>query len=116
MDIAPEILNLPVPNLILQPIVENAVRHGVAKQSVPGHIKISAHRERNRLIMQVEDNGPGLNSKSNGSGIGLSNTRARLEQFYGDDFSFHIANGAERGVRVTLKIPALECGGLAPLS
>jgi len=95
-----------VPNLILQPIVENALRHGVAKQTYSGHIAIRARRQNGRLIMKVEDNGPGLNASSNGLGIGLSNTRARLEQFYGNDFSFQIANSAERGATVTLDVPA----------
>jgi LytS/YehU family sensor histidine kinase len=95
-----------VPNLILQPIVENAVRHGVARQTNPGHITIRARREGERLIVRVEDNGPGLQAKSNGSGIGISNTRARLEQFYGSDFRFQIANSTERGASVTLDVPA----------
>ena len=107
MDIEPQTLTIPVPNLILQPIVENAVRHGVSKQTDPGRITIRAHQQNNRLIMQVEDNGPGLKTNSNGSasGIGLSNTRARLEQFYGDDFRFQIANSDGRGVTVTVDIP-----------
>ena len=106
LDIDPQALTAIVPNLILQPIVENAVRHGVARQTNHGHIIIRARREHERLIIRVEDNGPGLNAKSNGSGIGLSNTRARLEQFYGRDFSFQIANSAERGASVTLDVPA----------
>jgi signal transduction histidine kinase len=106
MDIDPRALTAMVPNLILQPIVENAVRHGVATQTYPGHIAIRARRENGRLIMKVEDNGAGLKSDSNGSGIGLSNTRARLEQFYGNDFSFQIANSAERGATVTMDVPA----------
>jgi signal transduction histidine kinase len=106
LDIDRDALTAMVPNLILQPIVDNAVRHGVARQTHPGHIIIRARREGERLIMRVEDNGPGLNVKSNGSGIGISNTRARLEQFYGSDFSFQIANSPERGASVTLDIPA----------
>ena len=106
MDIDPHALTAMIPNLILQPIVENAVRHGVARQTDPGHIIIRARRQDGRLIMNVEDNGPGLKLNSNGSGIGLSNTRARLEQFYGTDFSFQIANSAGRGVSVTLDVPA----------
>lgn len=105
-DIDSHALTAMVPNLILQPIVENAVKHGVARQTYPGHIIINARREGERLIMRVEDNGSGLKVKSNGSGIGLSNTRARLEQFYGEDFSFQIANSAERGASVTLDVPA----------
>jgi two-component system LytT family sensor kinase len=106
MDIDPHALKATVPNLILQPIVENAVRHGVARQTSHGHITIRARREGERLIMTVADNGPGLKAQSNGSGIGISNTRARLEQFYGSDFSFQIANSTERGAGVTLDVPA----------
>ena len=107
MDVEPDALTAMVPNLILQPIVENAVRHGVAKKTTPGRISIRAHRRGDRLIMQVEDNGPGLNGNSNGTGIGLSNTRARLEQFYGNDFNFEITNSIQRGATVVLNIPAV---------
>jgi signal transduction histidine kinase len=106
MDIDSQALKAMVPNLILQPIVENAVKHGVARQTYPGHIIIRARREGERLIVTVEDNGAGLKVKSNGAGIGISNTRARLEQVYGTDFSFQIANSVERGASVTLSIPA----------
>jgi len=108
VDVEPQTLDLMVPNLILQPIVENAVRHGVSSQTEPGHIIVRALRQDGRLLMQVEDNGPGLKMNPNGTalGIGLNNTRARLEQFYGNDFEFQIANSAGRGVIVTLKIPA----------
>ena len=110
MEIEPDTLDCMVPNLILQPIVENAVRHGIARQTVPGHITIRALKKSSRFIMQVEDDGPGLNINTNGgsSGIGLSNTRARLQQFYGADFDFQIANAKTRGVVVTLEIPASE--------
>src|SRR4026209_2406032 len=115
MEIEAEALGVLVPNLILQPLVENAIRHGIARQTIAGHVTIRAFKRRGRLIMQVEDNGPGLgtNGKHDGSlavGIGLSNTRARLQQFYGQDYEFEIANAAERGVIVTLDIPAVESG------
>jgi len=106
LDIDSHALTAMVPNLILQPIVENAVRHGVARQTYPGHITIRARREGERLIMKVEDNGAGLKVKSNGSGIGISNTRARLEQIYGSDFTLQFTNSAERGTTVTLDVPA----------
>jgi len=108
MDVEPQSLEVKVPNLLLQPIVENAIRHGIARQLNSGKISIRAHTERDRLIMQVEDNGPGLKSNGNSassSGIGLSNTRARLKQFYGDDFRLEIANSSGRGVLVTVDIP-----------
>lgn len=108
VDVEPQTLDLMVPNLILQPIVENAVRHGVASQTEPGHITVRAVQKNERLVMQVEDNGPGLKMNHNGaeSGIGLNNTRARLEQLYGKDFDFQIANASGRGVIVTIEIPA----------
>jgi len=108
MEVEPDTLDVMIPNLILQPIVENAVRHGVARQTVPGHITIRALKKSNRLIVQIEDNGPGLKIDPNGdsSGIGLNNTRARLRQFYGTDYDFKIANSKNTGVIVTLEIPA----------
>src|SRR5437588_8040188 len=82
LDIEPRALDTPVPNLILQPIVENALRHGVAQRSSPGHVEISAERENAPLRIEVKDNGPGLSAitKSNGKfreGLGLTNTAAR---------------------------------------
>lgn len=111
MDVEPQTLEVTVPNLILQPIVENAIRHGIARQTTAGRISIRAFKKNGRLIMQVEDNGPGLkrNGDSNVAspgGIGLDNTRARLKQFYGDDYGLEIANSSERGVIVTLDVPA----------
>ena len=112
VEVEPRVLGVTVPNLILQPIVENAVRHGIARQTTPGRISIRALRNDGRLIMQVEDNGPGLKTTGNpvetSEGIGLNNTRARLKQFYGDDYRLEIANSTGRGVIVTLEIPALE--------
>ena len=110
MEIQPQTLDVMVPNLILQPIVENAIRHGVARQTLSGCITIRAFKKEDRLIMQVEDNGPGLgpNPSPNGNmGIGLANARARLQQSYGDNYGLEIANSATRGVVVTLDIPAI---------
>jgi sensor histidine kinase YesM len=112
VEVEPRVLGVTVPNLILQPIVENAVRHGIARQTTPGRISIRALRNDGRLIMQVEDNGPGLKTSpvETSEGIGLNNTRARLKQFYGDDYRLEIANSSGRGVIVTLEIPAFEEG------
>jgi two-component sensor histidine kinase len=113
IEVEPQSLNLAVPNLFLQPIVENAIRHGIARQTSSGQVTIRAFKKSERLIVQVEDNGPGLRTNPNGtnSGIGLSNTLARLKQFYGEDYRFEIANAAERGVIVTIEIPAVEGAG-----
>jgi LytS/YehU family sensor histidine kinase len=113
MEVEPQTLDVMVPNLILQPIVENAIRHGITRQTISGRITIRAFKRKDRMIMQVEDNGPGLKTSGDSNeissgGIGLNNTRARLKQFYGDDYGLEIANSSARGVIVTLDIPAFE--------
>jgi signal transduction histidine kinase len=93
-----------VPNLLLQPLVENAIRHGVARKADTGHIRIGAVRSGDRLKLQVSDDGPGIDDTS-ASGVGLANTRSRLEQLYGDDFTFDVANAGDGGVTATVIIP-----------
>jgi LytS/YehU family sensor histidine kinase len=77
-----------VPTLILQPLVENALTHGVAAIDDPGHIEVSAQREGEWLVLRVRDNGPG--PTGNDSGVGLSNTVARLHQLYGTGQRFEL--------------------------
>jgi sensor histidine kinase YesM len=110
LDVEPRALDSSVPNLILQPIVENALRHGLSHRAA-GHLEISAKRENGSLRIQVKDNGPGLSAitgpKTNTrEGLGLSNTRARLEQLYGAAHRFEIENAPGGGLVVTLEIPA----------
>jgi two-component system LytT family sensor kinase len=104
-------LDVQVPNLILQPIVENAIRHGVAPRSTPGQIDILAERKNGTLRIRIKDNGPGLTlNRSLDSnfkeGVGLANTRARLEQLYGAAHRFELANDPRGGLVVTLEIPS----------
>jgi sensor histidine kinase YesM len=104
-------LDAPVPNLILQPIVENALRHGVAQTRGPGLVEISAKRENGSLRIRVRDNGPGLQAITRPDeglrgGLGLSNTRARLEQLYGAAHRFELENAPGGGLLVTLESPA----------
>ena len=113
LDVDPSALDTPVPNLILQPIVENALRHGVAQTRGPGRIEISAKRENGSLRIRVRDNGPGLKAITRPDdglkeGVGLSNTRARLEQLYGASHRFELANAEGGGLLVTLEIPVEE--------
>jgi signal transduction histidine kinase len=108
MEIEPETLDARVPNLILQPLVENAVRHGIAPRAAPGLIEISARRNENRLKLQVSDNGAGMPADKREQvkeGVGLANTRARLEQLYGADYRFELNNQDEGGLVVSLTIP-----------
>jgi signal transduction histidine kinase len=111
MSIDPEAMDAAVPNLVLQPLVENAIRHGIAPYSQKGRIEIRAKRENGMLRMEVEDNGPGLSLEQQVSfrpGVGITNTRARLQQLYGSSHFFEMKNGAKRGLKVTLLIPARE--------
>jgi two-component system, LytTR family, sensor kinase len=84
VDVDPEVLDADVPRMILQPLVENAMKHGIAQSAGPGHVHIAAGCVDDRLWMQVSDNGGGLQGrlKKLRTGVGLSNTRARLEVLY----------------------------------
>ncbi len=107
MQVQAETLDAQVPSLMLQPLVENAIRHGIAPHARPGRITVSAERDRRELVLQVTDNGNGLAPDRllalNG-GVGLDNTRARLQHLYRDRFAFTFAN-LERGFCVTIRIP-----------
>jgi len=81
-----------VPTLLLQPLVENAIRHGVVPNGNVAEISIAAVREGERLHLEVRDNGPGLNGSSSGGGLGLANTRARLQELYGPGHRFELTN------------------------
>ena len=110
LDVEPQALEVTVPNLILQPIVENAIRHGVVTQAGPGRIDVCAARLNGALVLQVKDNGPGLVSVQDSAsklrgGVGLSNTRARLEQLYGAAQRLEMADAIGGGLQVTLEIP-----------
>jgi two-component system LytT family sensor kinase len=107
IDLAPDVLDAQVPTLLLQPLVENAIRHGIAPYSAPGEIVISAHRQNDTLYITVGDTGPGLNADANAAknGVGLTNTRARLEQLYGNQHRFELRNGESRGLIAELHLP-----------
>lgn len=105
-EIPPEALDARVPNLILQPLVENAIEHGLEPQARSGTIVLRARINHHRLVIEVIDNGVGLkNGATPSEGIGLSNTRARLQQLYGPAQTVQIANGPSGGVTVRLEIP-----------
>lgn len=108
-DVEKEALDAQVPNLILQPLVENAIRHGIAPRAEAGLIQIQAKRENGFVRISVSDNGDGLkDSLQKSGGIGLKNTRERLEKLYGDRQRFEIVPGETGGFAVKIKIPYHE--------
>lgn len=108
MAIDPETLDIPVPNLILQPIVENAIRHGISARAGKGSIFIATGKEEGRLIIRVQDSGPGFPEDDKAlfdTGLGLRNCRERLDHLYGGDFHLNLENDAEGGASVSLVLP-----------
>jgi signal transduction histidine kinase len=95
-----------VPNLMLQPLVENAIRHGIAPRAAPGHVVVTAAKRANRLELSVVDDGVGEKaSRDHRDGVGLGNTRARLLSLYGSDHRFEAGSGETGGFAVRIEIP-----------
>lgn len=108
MNVAPETLDAVVPNMILQPLVENSIKHGIAPLSQGGTVKISAERRNGSLLLDVSDNGIGLKNLEISEiphGVGLKNTRARLKHLYGENHKFEMKPRAKGGVQLNLTIP-----------
>ena len=105
MNIASDASDAMVPSLMLQPIVENAIRHGIAPRAAPGTVSVSATREGDSIVLSVEDDGVGLTREpSESKGIGLANTRSRLAQLY-EHFEFLVGPRAGGGVGVRIVFP-----------
>jgi two-component system, LytTR family, sensor kinase len=103
---APTLSDILVPHMVLQPIVENAVRHGLGQSEEAVTIEVGATSVNGSLALVVSDDGPGLLSPRPGhSGIGLTNTRTRLARLYGDSARLVVEQAAGRGVRVTITLP-----------
>lgn len=105
--IDPAVRDALVPSLVLQPIVENAVVHGVARVEGAGRIDIEASRDDGVVVFRVRDTGPGVDGRQpeRAGGVGIRNTLARLEQLYGDDASFTLRSGETGGAVAELRIP-----------
>jgi hypothetical protein len=109
VDVPEELYAARVPNLILQPMVENAIKHGIAKRVQGGEIRIGAYRENGRLALSVYNDGPGLSVgwDTANNGIGISNVRTRLQSLYGEEFALKVSDGDGGGVEVLLSMPCV---------
>ena len=111
MAIAPEALDASVPNMILQPLVENAIKHGISPKAGGGRIDIEAARSNGHLVLSVTDDGVGVQDVDLSAirdGVGLSNTRRRLKHLYGEEHRFELSVPSADGLRVDLAIPYKE--------
>ncbi|MGH7717743.1 MAG: sensor histidine kinase, partial [Gemmatimonadaceae bacterium] len=108
VSIDPGVRQALVPSLVLQPLVENAIRHGITPRAAGGRVRISAAQHNGALHLRVEDDGIGARAaaaRAPGSGMGLANTRARLQHLYAARHRFEARSGDEGGFTVTLEIP-----------
>jgi LytS/YehU family sensor histidine kinase len=108
IEIDDDVADACLPGLLLQPLVENAVRHGIGARAAAGLISIRAFADGDRVIIRIGDDGPGFQgaaASANGSGIGLRNTRERLRYLYGSDASLHIGEREGGGAELVLSLP-----------
>jgi two-component system LytT family sensor kinase len=106
LDVAPEALTALVPTLLLQPLVENSVQHGILPHRQGGSVAIKVYTDAGTLKLSIEDDGPGFKtSPMPPFGVGLSNTAKRLDELYGDRAKLLVARGAVSGVVVTIELP-----------
>ena len=117
-EIQPETLDCLVPSLLLQPLVENAIKFGVARKAGPGHVDIRARREGDKLVLEVRDDGAGLTEDALTAlqkGIGVSTTRARLQHLFGADYRFEFHRLAQ-GLAVVVALPWRHASGAAQVA
>jgi len=106
MDIPPDLLGVYVPSLALQPLVENAIKHGISVDSAAGRLEIAAKLHNGRVWLCVRDDGPGPAPGSRlRFGVGLTNVQSRLKQLYGDESSLELTGGNGRGCEAIITIP-----------
>jgi signal transduction histidine kinase len=117
-DVDPALANAVIPRLILQPLVENAVRHGLSRIAHAAYLTVRCRRGGNDLVLEVEDNGPGVDTSANGErpGIGLRNVRQRLDTLFDSAATLQLVSRAGGGTtaRITLPSPALSSAALVP--
>ena len=109
IEVVDELATAMVPSLLLQPLVENSIRHGISPRASGGSVTVRMRADGDMLRIEVEDNGVGPNaakrSKQRGTGLGLSNTATRLNHLYGERYSFETSTSPAGGFRVNLSLP-----------
>ena len=111
IQVEPSALGTLVPNIVLQPLVENAIKHGISRRTRPGTVRLAVKRAEGRLQLEIVDDGPDGSpverdvGGTRQGGIGLTNTRARLEKIYGSDYRLDLTPRPEGGMRVSLDLP-----------
>lgn len=109
LDVPSDLLVAQVPTLVLQLMLENAIKHGIAKRAYGGLVRISATRTNGTLTLSVYNDGPGISSEAGThAGIGLTNMRTRLQGLYGDRFALNMHNREPHGVEVSVSVPFIE--------
>jgi hypothetical protein len=111
--VEPAALGVLVPNIVLQPLVENAIKHGISRRTTPGLVRIGVERNGDRLMIEIADDGPDLSAQDTGAtvtnakkpGIGMANTRARLDRLYGTNYRLMMSPRPEGGTIVALELP-----------
>jgi len=110
-ELAPDTLDIVVPSMILQPLVENSIKHGLSRKVGPGTIVIRSWRERGRALIEVEDDGMGVGldrlDQPMSTGIGLANVRERLQVIYGVTYQLRLTSEPGRGFRACIEVPEL---------
>src|ERR1044072_2331123 len=106
----PETLDAAVPNMIVQPLVENAIKHGISPRAAGGNIEVHARRLNGTLCVEITDDGVGMPETGAQGGVGLINTRERLKHLYNDAQTFNVSSLPRKGVTVSISVPFREVG------
>jgi two-component system LytT family sensor kinase len=111
-DISPETLDLLVPSMLLQPLVENSIRHGLSGKLDGGMIRLRSHAGNGRIRLAVEDDGVGIPEAKLATlleqGIGISNVNERLKVLFGNDYRMFVDSRPQGGTRIEIEIPELQ--------
>jgi two-component system LytT family sensor kinase len=111
-DIAPETLDIPVPSMLLQPVIENSIKHGLAPKVGGGRVLIRTSLDGPNLVIEIDDNGLGMSQErlqaAMAEGIGLSNVHERLRVIYASRASVHLSSAPGRGTRVRIEVPRVH--------